>query len=222
MRAFPRRRFWIALRRRVGVLGACLAYLLAALEIPLPVFVHKNSGQPFPCQDHACGCQTAEECWSHCCCFTPEERLAWAREHNVEPPAYAEKPTNSRAATVSEWQSSRSFRVAAQTSSSGWNSVKLRDREQETTKKSCCCACQPKAPASEAPPPNVGWRMIKVSPWRCQGYSSLWASAGAVLPVLPVALSLDDASPSHLCLSAIRADLVPITPPDPPPRVSLV
>ncbi|HTU89291.1 MAG TPA: hypothetical protein VMF69_04265, partial [Gemmataceae bacterium] len=83
MRAFTRRRFWIALRYRLGVLGVCLAYLLAALEIPLPIFVHKISSQPFPCQDHPCGCQTAEQCWSHCCCFTPEERWAWAQAHNV-------------------------------------------------------------------------------------------------------------------------------------------
>ena len=79
--------------RRLIAVGAILAYLAAAIGLPLPpAVVIKDGGKPFPCQGHACGCQTAEECWRHCCCHTPEERWAWAEEHNVIPPEYAEKP----------------------------------------------------------------------------------------------------------------------------------
>ncbi|HJT78443.1 MAG TPA: hypothetical protein VJ739_14665, partial [Gemmataceae bacterium] len=42
--------------------------------------------------DDPCGCQSAEQCWRHCCCYTPEEKLAWAHAHGIEPPAYAERP----------------------------------------------------------------------------------------------------------------------------------
>ena len=119
MRAFTHRRLWMGLRYRLGVLGVLLAYLLAALEIPLPVFIHKDKSLPFPCQNHPCGCQTAEQCWSQCCCFTPDKRWAWARANDVEPPAYAEKPL-------------------VQPAGQGWNSVKLRDRERTDTTKSCC------------------------------------------------------------------------------------
>ncbi|MEP0845287.1 MAG: hypothetical protein HRF50_00540 [Phycisphaerae bacterium] len=35
----------------------------------------------FPCAGHACGCVSAEQCFSACCCFAPAVRLAWAREH---------------------------------------------------------------------------------------------------------------------------------------------
>lgn len=211
MYAFTRRRFWIALRCRLGVLGVCLVYLFAALEMPLPVFVHKISSQPFPCQDHACGCQTAEQCWSHCCCFTPEERWAWAREHNVEPPAYAEKPN------------SRSLTVAAQPASTGWNTVKLRDRDRDggAATKNCCCACEPVTPAKEKPSTTGRW-ITMMTAWRCQGYSTVWLSTGAVLPVPPLTLPLEDAPPARVCLPSERADVIPSTPPDPPPRLSLV
>jgi hypothetical protein len=212
MRAFPRRRFWLALRYRLGVLGACLAYLLAALEIPLPVFVHKNSSQPFPCQNHACGCQTAEQCWSHCCCFTPEERWAWAKVHNIEPPAYAEKPSD-----VSK--QNRGMREGQ-----GWNTVKLRDRDKDTAAKNCCCCThkKPETPAKESSDTSRRWGTM-MSAWRCQGYSTLWISTGTVLPVLPfVAWSPDDAPPARIHLLSIHADKVSSTPPDPPPRLSRV
>lgn len=214
MRAFTRRRFWIALRYRLGVLGVCLAYLLTALEIPLPVFVHKNSGQPFPCQDHLCGCETAEQCWSSCCCFTPEERWAWARAHNVEPPAYAEKPAASPSPPP---------KVAGNEGGQGWNTVKLRD--SDTTAKGCCCTHKPDTQASEKrlPADASGLRLATIAVRRCQGYSSLWISAGAVLPVYRWAeWSPDDVPPARVCLPSTHADMVPSTPPDPPPRLSLV
>jgi hypothetical protein len=199
MCVFTSVRFWKAVRYRLGVLGVCLVYLLAALEIPLPVFVHKISSQPFPCQDHACGCQTAEQCWSHCCCFTAEERWAWAREHNVEPPAYAERSTEKPA-------------------DHGWNTAKLRDRDRSTTTNSCCCTSEPTAPVKE----SSGRWITMMTTWRCQGYSTLWISAGAVLTVSPLTLSPDSAPPSRVCLPSAHADKIPSTPPDPPPRLSLV
>ena len=221
MRAFTRRRFWRALRYRLCVTGACLAYLLVALEIPLPAAVHKDTSQPFPCQDHACGCQTAEQCWTNCCCFTPEERWAWARAHNVQPPAYAEKPTP---------------KPAVQPAAHGWNTVKLRDRDRGATAtaiKSCCrkqadraacCRATPKL-ASQQPTSRRGgvrWGSI-VTAWRCQGFQTLWVGVGAVLPVpRSVAWSPDCPPPSLFSLWDIHASVLSMTPPAPPPRMSLV
>ena len=85
---------WKPTRRRLTAAGALLAYLTATVGLPLPPPpIVKDGGKAFPCQGRACGCQTAEECWRHCCCTTPEERWAWAAEHNVTPPDYAERPT---------------------------------------------------------------------------------------------------------------------------------
>jgi len=57
-----------------GPLGKAVAVLAA-----------KDRRRPFPCMDKPCGCATAEQCFSNCCCHTPAERLAWARAHQVEP-----------------------------------------------------------------------------------------------------------------------------------------
>lgn len=214
MRLLTRRRFWIALPYRLGILGVVLAYALAALEIPLPVLVHKDSSQPFPCQAHPCGCRTAEQCWSHCCCFSPEERWAWAKAHNVEPPVYAEKPVEKPIAR-------------------GWNKVKLRDRaHQGTAAKSCCQAksgqascCKQTADHSAKASSRRGrfGTATIVTVWRCRGYSTLWVSVGAVLPAVAVAAwSPDWFPPTHVTILRVKADRVPSLPVDPPPRMSRV
>jgi len=68
------------------------AYVVTASGVPLPMApvdaTTASSATPFPCQGGHCGCRTAEQCWKSCCCQTPSERLAWAREHGVTPPNY--------------------------------------------------------------------------------------------------------------------------------------
>lgn len=217
MRLLPRLKFWRTLRYRLCVMGACFAYLLTALEIPLPAAIHKDASQPFPCQDHPCGCRTAEQCWANCCCFTPEQRWAWARAHHVEPPAYAEKPAP---------------KPAEQPAAGGWNTVKLRDLDRGATAKSCCRAkgepsscCRPTQRSANSSPPKSGGfgSTTTLAVWSCQGYSTLWVSAGAVLIVPPFTSSLPHCPPSsRVCLLWVQLDTVPSIPPDPPPRRSLV
>ena len=61
--------------------------------MPLPIgsvsITDKQTSLPFPCQDSPCGCKTAEQCWTNCCCKTPAQRLAWAKSNGVTPPKYA-------------------------------------------------------------------------------------------------------------------------------------
>ena len=78
------------LRRAVawGMLGL---YALVVSGLPLPValppagtaaarkLAAKDRSQPFPCMDKACGCDSAERCFTNCCCHTPAETLAWAK-----------------------------------------------------------------------------------------------------------------------------------------------
>ncbi|MFM1868495.1 MAG: hypothetical protein RL591_1903 [Planctomycetota bacterium] len=45
-----------------------------------------ESRERFPCETCACGCASAHECWSNCCCHTEQERIQWAIEQGVEPP----------------------------------------------------------------------------------------------------------------------------------------
>jgi hypothetical protein len=77
------------LRRAIALLSL-LSILLAALPIPIGWKSHPRSGsQAFPCQSCHCGCSTPEQCWTNCCCYTPEERRTWAIKNGVEPPSYA-------------------------------------------------------------------------------------------------------------------------------------
>ncbi|HLN26651.1 MAG TPA: hypothetical protein VK395_02840 [Gemmataceae bacterium] len=198
------------MRHRLCAAVTLLSYLVATLGLPLPAFAKRDAGQPFPCQNHPCGCQSAEQCWQHCCCFTPEERWAWAREHEVEPPAYAEKPRGL-----------------------AWNNVRLRDQagvEATQPAKSCCSnheerrpCCQKDSDHSTKPTSPEG----KSSPWfagiaarHCQGLATLWISVGAVLFMPPT----NGLSAVWLTVSRVRPVNeigwnVRLSPPAPPPRL---
>jgi len=74
-------------------------YAIVASGLPIPLGVDhgprsavaekrlagKDRSRPFPCMDKPCGCATAEQCFSNCCCNTPAETLAWARAHGSDP-----------------------------------------------------------------------------------------------------------------------------------------
>lgn len=62
-----------------------VAYLVGVMGmIPLPgVGRWAASGEPYPCQGHRCGCSNARECLEHCCCYSPAELLAWARQRGL-------------------------------------------------------------------------------------------------------------------------------------------
>jgi hypothetical protein len=83
---------WPVIRRKLIAGVALVSYLVATVGFPVPAVARQGGGPAYPCQDLRCGCQSAEQCWKGCCCLTPEQRWAWAREHNVEPPEYAERP----------------------------------------------------------------------------------------------------------------------------------
>src|SRR5437016_1785557 len=87
-----RTHYWRRWTRRITAGLALAAYLVATIGFPIPAPAGKDRSAPFPCQDHACGCRSAEQCWQHCCCFSHAEKLAWAQTNGVEPPSYAEQP----------------------------------------------------------------------------------------------------------------------------------
>jgi len=71
------------------------AYLVASMGVlPSPRVVAswfgKLIGERYPCEKCGCGCATATECWTHCCCHSEQERLVWALENGVLPPANVE------------------------------------------------------------------------------------------------------------------------------------
>jgi hypothetical protein len=220
--ARPRRNIsWRRFPHQTIACAALVGYLATAIGFPLPRLPQKDHTQPFPCQDHPCGCQTAEQCWRHCCCFSPEERFAWAVAHHVEPPSYAERPA-----------------------ASGWRTARLRDgvvcthcgdrracqASSAPAQKSCCAkqkdveACRgqesPQSANGAKPgmPARVPW-VLGVMAMGCQGGTNLWVSAGAVLPPpIPLIWSESLLPAGWLCLRNTSPVFLPLIPPDPPPR----
>ena len=69
------------LLRHVVAAAALLGQVVAAVGAPVPsrALANKSASVPFPCLGHPCGCSTSEQGWAgDCCCFTLEEKLAWA------------------------------------------------------------------------------------------------------------------------------------------------
>jgi len=78
-----------AFARRIVASFTLLAFLAAYFPIPVPVLRGTASNEAFPCQGGRCGCASAKQCWTSCCCLGPRERRAWADREGVTPPAYA-------------------------------------------------------------------------------------------------------------------------------------
>ncbi len=77
----------------------CYALVISGLPLPVDALsssvtpsgiaserlAAKDRTRPFPCMNKPCGCLSAKQCFQKCCCHTPDETLAWARQHDVSP-----------------------------------------------------------------------------------------------------------------------------------------
>jgi hypothetical protein len=76
---------------RLTVVMGLAGFLVVSTGLPVvqPVDAPagKDTSKPFPCQNRPCGCTSQDECMRGCCCFSASQRLAWAKEHDVEAPA---------------------------------------------------------------------------------------------------------------------------------------
>lgn len=71
----------------VGFLLGCYAVALFGVPMPARFVATEASNQPYPCQDGTCGCNSAEQCWRSCCCYTDQQKFVWAKQNGVTPPA---------------------------------------------------------------------------------------------------------------------------------------
>ena len=102
---------WLSSRRLTALVLLVMSVLMI-FPIALPTATRetnsaaegKDLSEPFPCQSRACGCRSAKQCWKKCCCFTNAQKLAWAKAHRVQPPAFvaeaARQETRQEVATV--------------------------------------------------------------------------------------------------------------------------
>ncbi len=139
--------------RRLTTWAMLALYGLIASGLPLPVGVppaagtaaarqlaDKDRSRPFPCMDKACGCDSAERCFSSCCCHTPAETLRWAKARGIDPAVLAALE--------------RRVAVAKPAPAGGCCSVPATApsccESAEPTQPSCCAAADAPAPADEA------------------------------------------------------------------------
>jgi hypothetical protein len=233
--------------RRITTWLAILGYTLVASGLPLPFgmitpaapdspaakrLAGKDRSQPFPCMDKTCGCATAEQCFTSCCCNTPAETLAWARARRVEPAVLA----------ALEQRVAGSSQLAAKATKSSCCSTKA-----PVAEKSCCASRQPAAVAedgdlcsmnaSRAATPSTTKKATteKVPPadepaepqsrsvtlramLACGGIVAEWFAAGAALPPPRLEVSLvmhvlDVCTPGDEAGESLAA-----SPAAPPPR----
>ena len=83
-------RFRVARRFVHRLTAFMLLPLVCCAGLGLAIFpaTVKDHSEPFPCQDCACACSDAATCWKSCCCMTDSEKVSWAAEHHVQPPAF--------------------------------------------------------------------------------------------------------------------------------------
>ena len=187
-----RNQLWQVYRQRFCVGLMLVAYLSTVAGFPVFGSSKKHGSHPFPCQEHECGCTSAEECWTHCCCFTPEEHLTWAKEHAVEPPAYAVLPgvAESEPAHADHdcahchADENRGSCVVDRESFDSLIPYAIAEQHQDSTG---CCKQKPEAVGQEVQKKTTGFRwLLTMNALGCRGFSTQWASSGSVAPPPPI------------------------------------
>jgi hypothetical protein len=220
-----------------------VAYLSTVAGFPVFGSSKKHGSHPFPCQEHDCGCTSAEECWTQCCCFTPEQHLAWAKEHAVEPPTYAVLPAfgesepahadhecihcdeaKGHAATPCDvWaehsdESRGSCIVGRESFNSRFPSVTAEQKQDPTG----CCQQRPDAVGEDVQvkaTKGVRW-MLTMNALGCRGFSTQWVASCSVAPPPPTLTWQPLWQPAgDLCFRDLDISFRQTPPLDPPPRL---
>jgi hypothetical protein len=232
-----------AAHRRITTWLAIVGYSLVASGLPLPVGSHeptassrhdaaakrlsaKDRSRPFPCMDKPCGCATAEQCYTSCCCSTPAERLAWGRVHGVEADVLA--ALQRRLATDKPAREATGDVIAADRSCCGTKPA--RSRCDADAAAPSCCAADAKTAGCAVPqddpdreplePPAAGGRVVLSAMLACGGIVSQWSAVGASLPPPRVEAVVGRESGDRVVILDEAAASMAAVPAAPPPRAA--
>jgi hypothetical protein len=213
----------------------------AAAEKRLAV---KDRSTPFPCMDKPCGCVTAEQCFTNCCCNTPAETLTWAKAHKVDPAviaalqrrvaAPAEKTVAASSCCSAKKQASccsaPSEPVCCAEAESVAGSVSLGGPEICSDFESLAATADERQANKQAAPgatdspdvePVSSHTVVLKAMLACGGIVSQWLAVGGAAPppvvvaVVSVAPLVEAILPGDAVFSCVRA-----APDAPPPRVA--
>ncbi len=206
-------------RMRAVVAWMCLLAFVIASQGLMPsaalltrIGVLPASAERYPCEGCACGCGSAEHCWTSCCCHTLEERVDWAIANNVAiprsiaPRAFALVMARAAAAELPACCAARAMQA--------------HDDSHADADGACHGDCHAAPGASSSADRTLAVRTATLSALGCKGISGWLAVAPPMLPHAFVALTLPRAiRPSFDApiSDALPAGLV-IEHPAPPPR----
>jgi hypothetical protein len=192
----------------------------------------KDRSQPFPCMDKPCGCATAEQCFTTCCCNTPAETLAWARAHRVEPNLLVALERRVAAAGGRHGREQETGRSAG-------SCCGLKRRPESATclsqpasaaEASACCSAEQEDLPSPAPPPESpvdddrGQPPIRTVTLRamlaCGGIVAQWCGCAASLPPPRSTAALPFRIVAAISITDESRATIPAAPESPPPRAS--
>lgn len=214
-------------------------YGLVVSGLPLPMatpsvgsaaaakHARKDRSTPFPCIDKACGCDSADRCFTGCCCHTSAETLVWAKSRGIEPAvieALARRTAAARPQAVADSCSTHAAAIANcalegddvdNVICSDYQSLAAEPRHQHDD------SGMPGEPAHDpAEGEPSGGVVILRAALACGGVTAQWAAIGVSLPP-PAILTCDLSWPPVGRISLVDARMCGAgAPPDlPPPRV---
>ena len=187
-----------------------LAWMLIAQQlfvgtgIALPCSVAAaGSTERYPCEKCGCGCRSAEQCWAQCCCFTNQQKIAWARQHGVAVPEFVVAAAKREAAAAEKPKCPHCDRRAVPKIAVSSPDARTRsDREQRNDE--------------QRPSGKICW----LDALRCHGLTEQWQATTPIWPSDPhvelclVLLPVGRVEPQPV----LRHLFCPSAPPTPPPK----
>lgn len=200
------------------VAAAALALVVGTVGVPLPTGRPKDRSIAFPCMDRACGCHDAADCKAHCCCFSSDEKLAWAAEHGVDAEPFVDR------SQCGDLPSGDFSTVAA-------DSLALEGAGRSCCHKQIASCCSSKGTrltgrpdATNAQEPACDRvnsdRLLSISAYRqCNGFGFLWSVLSAALaPPKPVGYEFEWLMTGRVAPWNAVTSSLSFSPPTPPPR----
>lgn len=174
----------------------------------------KDRSRNFPCRDKACGCGSAEQCFSSCCCNTPAELAAWAGTNRVGPDLL--EALARRAATPAATAPAPSGCCGTPATTDACCTA---DDVSPTTRRDAAACPSADAPPRAAATAAQGHRTISLRAMlACGGVVSQWLATASAPPPARVVI----VGTRSVVDSLDVGDLLPVgalSPPDsPPPR----
>jgi hypothetical protein len=167
--------------------------------IPFVPVVYKSKTVPFPCQDCACACHSADVCWRGCCCMTDGEKVAWAAQRGVQVPRFLLD------------------RVRRQLAAATFDAASLHKEGS-----SCGGRCGSQPPIESAGPEAASQLHIVLltAQSKCQGVVQ-WLNLFSIALVQPATAAWTPEQGLGLPLAGLESLYLcpPLQPPEPPPRI---